>query len=222
MTNEGYLKKIPLTSLRNNPEHKLKDDDFFVQEIDTKNKADLLLFSTNQTVYKLKIHEIPDCKASSLGEYLPNLLQLENEEKILYIVGTDDYEGSMLFGYENGKMAKISLSSYATKTNRKKLANAYSGASPLVDIRFVTEDIELVAFSNIDKVLVFSTACINPKTTRDSQGVQVLNSKKGSTMVKIKATDEVEFSNLNYYKTKNIPATGYYIKEEDKFSQLTL
>lgn len=222
MTNEGYLKKIPLTSLRNNPDHKLKEDDFFVQEVETKNKADLLLFSSKQTVYKLKIHEIPDCKASSLGEYLTNLLQLDSDERIIYITGTEDYEGFMLFGFENGKVSKISLSSYATKTNRKKLANAYSGVSKLIDIRFTLEDIELVAFSSIDKVLVFDTACINAKTTRDSQGVQVLNSKKGSTMVKIKGIAEVEFGDLDYYKTKNIPATGCYIKEEDKFSQITL
>lgn len=222
LTQHNYLKKIPLVSLRSNPEHKLKDDDEIVQEIETHNKADLLLFSNKHTVYKLKIYEIEDCKASSLGDYLANLLQLEPDEKILYVVATDNYSGYMLFAFDNGKMAKIDLSSYATKTNRKKLANAYSDMAPLVYMQFTTEDMELVAYSSIDKVLIFNTANISPKTTRDSQGVQVLNSKKGSTMTQVKRIEEVEFKNLDYYRTKNIPATGYYLKEEDRLGQMTL
>ncbi len=222
LTQHNYLKKIPLVSLRSNPEHKLKDDDEIVQEIETHNKADLLLFSNKHTVYKLKIYEIEDCKASSLGDYLANLLQLEPDEKILYIVATDNYSGYMLFAFDNGKMAKIDLSSYATKTNRKKLANAYSDTAPLVYILFTTEDMELVAYSSINKVLIFNTSNISPKTTRDSQGVQVLNSKKGSTMTQVKRIEEVEFKNLDYYRTKNIPATGYYLKEEGRLDQMTL
>lgn len=222
LTQHNYLKKIPLVSLRSNPEHKLKDDDEIVQEIETHNKADLLLFSNKHTVYKLKIYEIEDCKASSLGDYLANLLQLEPDEKILYIVATDNYSGYMLFAFDNGKMAKIDLSSYATKTNRKKLANAYSNTAPLVYILFTTEDMELVAYSSINKILIFNTSNISPKTTRDSQGVQVLNSKKGSTMTQVKRVEEVEFKNLDYYRTKNIPATGYYLKEEDRLDQMAL
>lgn len=222
LTQHNYLKKIPLVSLRSNPEHKLKDDDEIVQEIETHNKADLLLFSNKHTVYKLKIYEIEDCKASSLGDYLANLLQLEPDEKILYIVATDNYSGYMLFAFDNGKMAKIDLSSYATKTNRKKLANAYSDMAPLVYMMFITEDVELVAYSSIEKVLIFNTSNISPKTTRDSQGVQVLNSKKGSTMTQVKRVEEVEFKDLDYYRTKNIPATGYYLKEEDRLDQMTL
>jgi DNA gyrase subunit A len=223
LTEQNYLKKIPLVSLRANPEHKLKDDDVIVQEIETHNKADLLLFSNKYNVYKSKIYDIPDCKASNLGEYLSNLLGLESDEKIIYVTATDNYEGFMLFFYENGKGAKIDLSSYATKTNRKKLANAYCSTAPLVRMMFITEDIELVAVSSIKKVLVFSTEGINPKTTRDSQGVQVLTSKKGSTMINIRALDEMELSDVDYYRTKNIPAIGCYMKDEDKAdTQLSL
>ena len=121
LTGQGYLKKIPLVSLRANPEHKLKEDDGFMQELETHNKAELLLFSSKYTVYKLRIYEINDCKASSLGEYLTNLLQLEPDEKIIHMAATDNYSGYMLFSFENGKSAKIELESYATKTNRKKL-----------------------------------------------------------------------------------------------------
>ncbi len=216
LTEHNYLKKIPLVSLRANPEHKLKDDDAIVQEVETHNKADLLLFTNKYNVYKSKIYEIPDCKASSLGEYLTNLLGLDSDEKIIYITATDNYEGYMLFFYENGKGAKIDLSGYATKTNRKKLANAYYNGSPLIRMFFVTEDIELIAISSINKMLVFNTEGINVKTTKNSQGVQVLTSKKGSTMIGIKTLDEMVLSNIDYYRTKNIPAIGCYIKEEDK------
>lgn len=216
LTGHNYLKKIPLVSLRSGPEHKLKDDDAIVQEIETHNKADLLLFSNKYTVYKLKIYEINDCKASNLGEYLSNLLQLDNDEKIIHLVATDNYKGHMLFVFENGKAAKIELDSYATKTNRKKLANAYSDFSQLVSMMYLAEDIELAAFSSIDKVLIFNTSSINPKTTRDSQGVQVLISKNGSTLRRIKCLNELEFKDLDYYRTKNIPAIGCYLKDEDR------
>lgn len=216
LTDHNYLKKIPLTSLRTSPEHKLKDDDFITHEVDTHNKADLLLFSNKQTVYKVKIYEIEDCKASSLGEYLPNLLGLGEGEEIIYIVATDDYKGYMIFAFENGKIAKIDLNSYATKTNRKKLANAYSDVSKIIYLKYTFEDEELVAFSSLNKVLIFNTSNINPKSTRDSQGVQVLKEKKGSTMTGIKGVSEVSFKDLDYYRTKNIPAVGCYIKDEDK------
>lgn len=215
-TQQNYIKKIPLVSLRANPEHKLKDDDYIVQEIETHNKADLLLFSDKYTVYKTRIYEINDAKASSLGEYLTNMLQMEPDEKIIHIVATDDYKGYMLFGFENGKMAKIELESYATKTNRKKLANAYSDLSKLTYISYISEDVELVAYSNIQKVLIFNTSCISPKSTRDSQGVQVLKSKKDSSMTAVKKINEVAFTDLDYYRTKNIPAIGCYLKDEDK------
>lgn len=215
LTGQGYLKKIPLVSLRSNPEHKLKEDDKIVQEAETHNKAELLLFSDRQTVYKLRIFDIPDCKASALGEYLSNFLMLEDGERILYMTATDDYSGWMLFSYENGKCAKIEMKSYETKTNRKKLANAYSGMSLLTGIRHLADDTELVAFSSINKVLVFSTADINPKSTRNSQGVQVMKGKKGSRMCAVKTIEESGMKNLDYYRTRGIPAIGRYFREED-------
>jgi len=215
LSEQGYLKKIPLTSLRANPEQKLKDDDVLIQEVETHNKADLLLFSNKQDVYKLRIYEINDSKASSLGEYLPNLLQLDEEEKIIYLVATDNYRGFMLFSFENGKIAKVDLASYATKTNRKKLANAYSGLSPLVSIMFLEDDTELVAYSSINKVLIFNTLNISLKTTRDTQGIQVLKSKKGSILTAVKRIEESGIKDLDYYRTKNIPAVGCYLKDED-------
>ena len=215
LTEQNYLKKIPLVSLRANPEQKLKDDDRIIQEIETRNKAELLLFSNRHMVYKLRVYDLNDCKASSLGEYLINLLQLEDDEKIIYAVATDDYSGWMLFSFENGKAAKIEMKSYETKTNRKKLANAYSNLSPLTDVRYLAADAELVAYSSINKVLIFNTANINPKSTRDSQGVQVLKGKKGSYMRAVKTIGESGIANTDYYRTRSIPAIGCYLRDED-------
>lgn len=223
LTEQNYLKKIPLVSLRANPEHKLKEDDRIIQEVETRNKAELLLFSDRQTVYKLRIYDIPDCKASVLGEFLTNLLQLDEGEKIIYIIATDNYAGWMFFSFENGKCAKIEMSSYATKTNRRKLANAYSDTSELIDIRYLESDIDLVAYSNINKVLIFNTAGINPKSTRNSQGVQVMKAKKGSRLCSVKTIEESGIKNPDYYRTKGIPAVGCYFREEDaEDKQLTI
>lgn len=216
LTEDNYLKKIALTSLRGNPEQKLKEEDKIIQEVEGRNKSEMLLFSNKCTVYKLRLFEVEDCKASSLGIYLPNLLELEEDEEILCIAITDEYEGYMIFAFESGKVAKISLKNYETKTNRKKLANAYSGASKLVHLFHILEDTELVAFSNINKVLVFNTLNIGVKATRTSQGEQVLRVKKEEWMASVKKLEDTNIKDFNYYRIKNIPAVGYYLKDEDK------
>ncbi|MGD8401006.1 MAG: DNA topoisomerase (ATP-hydrolyzing) subunit A [Bacillota bacterium] len=217
LTAHNYLKKVALTSLRSSPEHKLKEEDVIIQEVETHNKADLLLFSNKTVVYKLKIYEIADHKASSLGEYAANLLNLEPDEKIVFLVATDDYRGNLLFAFENGKMAKVELAGYATKTNRKKLAKAYAALSRLVRIFYLEpgQELELATYSSIKKVLIFNTANIAIKSTRDSQGVQVMKGKKGSGVIAVKTLEEVNFIDPGYYRTKNIPAIGYYLKDED-------
>ncbi|AKL95350.1 DNA gyrase subunit A [Clostridium aceticum] len=215
LTNENYLKKISLASLRSsNNGHKLKDDDFIVQEIDGTNKSDVLLFSNKHTVYKVRCYELEDKKASSLGDYLKNLLNLADDEKIIYIAATEDYQGHMLFFYESGKCAKITMESYKTKTNRKQLANAYSNESKLVHLELIKEDKELVAISSIQKVLVFHTSQIPIKTTKNSIGIQVLKAKNNSTLSKIKALEDITFTDVTYYRG-NIPAIGTFLKKED-------
>ncbi|MGN1059207.1 MAG: DNA gyrase subunit A [Clostridia bacterium] len=215
LTEQNYLKKITLVSLRASSDQKLKEDDRMLCEWEGSNKDELLFFSSKQNCYKMKVYDIPDTKASALGEYLPNLLGMEAEEKILYMAVTEKYEGFMLFAFENGKIAKVPLASYETKTNRKKLANAFYEKSPVADIRFLAQDTELIAMSDINKVLVFDTAKIPLKTTRSSQGVQVLTPKKGSILAKICSLDEVAFSDFDYYRTRNLPARGAYLKPED-------
>ena len=216
LSEQNYLKKISLVSLRASADQKLKEDDRFINSIECSNRDEALFFSNRANVYKMKINDIPDCKARDLGEYLPNLLGMETDEKIVYMAVTDGkYAGFMLFSFENGKMAKVPLEAYQTKTNRKKLTNAYYEKSPLAAIRFLMVDTELVAFSSLNKVLIFNTEKIPLKTTRTSMGVQVLTPKKGSTLAKVLSLDEVTFTDFDYYRTKNIPARGAYLKDDD-------
>jgi len=214
-TEQNYVKKITLASLRASNVHKLKEDDRFVCDIECSNRADALFFSDKSNVYKMKINDIPTCKASDLGEYLPNILDLDDGESILYMVVTSDYKGYMLFAFENGKIAKVPMSSYETKTNRKKLTGAYSDKVRLTDMRKIDADCELVAISSINKVLIFDTSKVAEKSTRSTQGVSVLTPKKGSILKKICTLDEVSFTDFDYYRTKNIPARGAYLKDDD-------
>lgn len=216
LTKEGYLKKIPLTSLRVSNEHKLKDDDEIMQEIEANNKSELIIFTNRKAAYKTRVWDLNDTKAGALGDYLANLFGFEENEKAVYMINTSDYKGYVLFSFENGKVAKVDLESYATKTNRKKLANAYNGLSPLADIRFLAEDVELVVYSSIDKVLIYKTAQVASKSARDTQGVQVLKPKKGSVLRKVKELNEISFEDANYYRVKNVPGIGAYLKDTDR------
>ncbi len=210
-TRENYLKKISLVSLRSAAEQKLKEDDEIVSEFEASNRWDVLLFSNQQNVYKLRLSDVNDCKASALGEFLPNLLGLSGEERIVYAVPTDKYTGYMLFGFENGKVAKTEMASYATKLNRKKLTNAYSGASALIDILYVAENMPVTLYSTSGKLLTFHTEGLEPKSTRGTQGVQIMRMRKGHTLSKmVLATEETM-----QYKSKNIPSGGYYPATEE-------
>ena len=223
LTEQNYVKKILMSSLKVASEQKLKEDDKMLCAFECTNRCDALFFSSKCNVYKVKINDLPNCKASVLGEYLPNVLDMESDEKIVYMAVTLDYSGYMLFCFENGKMAKVPMKSYETKTNRKKLMAAYSDKNPLADLRFLEKDTDLVVFSNINKVLVFNTEKIPEKSSRSTQGVQVMTPKKGSTIAKVQNLDEVTFTDFEYYRTKNIPARGAYLKDEDtQGTQLSL
>ncbi|SHJ83570.1 DNA gyrase/topoisomerase IV subunit A [Tepidibacter formicigenes] len=191
LTNENYLKKISLASLRAYSDQKLKDDDFIIQELEANNKEELLLFSNKRNLYKLKIYEINDCKASSLGEYLINVLGLDKDEKIIYIVLSNNYEGYMIYCFENGKISKVELSNYETKTNRKKLVKAYSGKSKLVRMFYIKDDVDITVFKNNKKALFLNTKDIDIQSTKTSQGVEVLRLGKKSKITDIKIVDEL-------------------------------
>ena len=223
LTREGYLKKIPLTALRSSPEQKLKDNDEIIQEADWHNRSEILMVSDKCAVYKMRIHEIPEAKAGVLGEYLPNLLGMEPEERILYFVVTDNYQGMMVYAFKNGKVAKVPLEAYATKTNRRKLINAYSDKSPLISAIYINEDTDICMISENDKILVVNTEMITLKTTKNTQGIQVMKFKKNTWLKSMDKAQSVALANYKTYRARNIPSSGSFAKEEDaKVQQLTL
>ncbi len=215
LTSDNYLKKISHVSLRSSGAQKMKDDAHMVCEWDSTNVSDLVLISDMHNVYKIKLYDVADCKASDWGHFIPNIIEMEPNEKIIYIIPTTDYKGSLLYVFENGRAARIPLASYETKTNRKKLINAYCRKFPLVDVKFFLEDTDIVLYTNLDKVVVFNTKAVTEKTARDTQGIIVMNLKKKSTIAKVKLLTETELANPDYYRARNIPAAGYYLKDED-------
>jgi DNA gyrase subunit A len=207
VSKEGYLKKIPLTSLRGNFDIKVKDGDEIVREIETTNNSDILIFTDKQNVYKYKAYDLEDSKPSLLGEYLPSLLELKDEE-IQFVTVTNDYKGFLIVGFEDGKVAKIDLSAYETKQNRSMLKNAYADKRALY-FNHIHEDIDVFAVSSIDKGLLFNTSMINPKTSKTTIGVQVMKSKNDSVVASYRLPKDGE--DLEYYRTAGA-GIGKYLK----------
>ncbi|WP_277668367.1 DNA topoisomerase (ATP-hydrolyzing) subunit A [Caproiciproducens galactitolivorans] len=206
-TKEGYFKKITPQSLRMSGDQKLKEDDEVTQHLEDTNTADLLFFTDRCQVYKAKASDFGDTKASVLGEYIPAKLGMDEGENAVYMAVTHEYNGYMLFFFANGKIAKVDMSAYATKTNRRKLLNAYSDKSPLVAIEYVEEDCEFLLTSLQGRILLVHTGAIQSKTMRNTQGVSVMTLRKGSRLLKAERFHEDMLVNPNRYR-KNIPAAG--------------
>ncbi len=206
-TREGYFKKITPLSLRMSGEQKLKEEDEVIQHIEDSNSADLLFFTDRCQVYKAKANDFSDTKASVMGDYIPAKLGMDEGENAVYMAVTGDYAGYMLFIFENGKAAKVDLSVYATKTNRRKLIGAYSDKSPVASILHIKEDCEILLTSSQGKMLLFHTGAIQSKTTRSAQGVAVMTLRKGSRVLKTQRFAEDMLKNPNRYR-KSIPAAG--------------
>ncbi|MBR5520687.1 MAG: topoisomerase IV [Oscillospiraceae bacterium] len=222
VTAHGYIKKITPQSLRMSGEHKLKDDDTIVQQFETTNDAHLLFFTDGASVYKARAAHFEDSKASVLGEYVPARLGMDDSENIVHTVVTKDYSGFLLFVFENGKVAKIPLASYETKTNRKKLINAFSDKAKLVKIMHFTGNTDVVLISTVNRALVVNTSQIPEKTTKNSIGVQVQTLKKNQTVKSVVTLEAAQLENHSKFRTKNVPAAGSFLKENDIAQQLTL
>lgn len=191
LTDHQYLKKITLVSLRSSGEQKLKEEDTIIQETEASNRSDLLLFTDKCNVYKVKLHEIEDCKASQYGVYLPNLLSMEEGENIIAMCATADYSGYMVFGFETGKVAKVPVNAYETKTNRKKLIKAFYGKAACVGARFVTNEDILCLTRADEKMAYVPVALIEEKQKRDANGVQAIAITKKIGMSKLEKVEEV-------------------------------
>jgi len=206
-TSEGYFKKITPLSLRMGGEQKLKEDDVVIQHIEDTNSADLLFFTNMHQVYKAKASDFSDTKASVLGDYIPAKLGMDEGENALYMAVTKEYNGYMLFFFENGKVAKVDMTAYATKTNRRKLMSAYCDKSPVVAIDYVTDDCEFVMTSLQGRMLLVHSGAVLSKATRGTQGVDVMTMRKGGRVLKVERFTEDMLSNPHRYR-KNIPSTG--------------
>lgn len=216
LTAHGYLKKLPLTSLRSAGELRTKEDDTIVQELEGKNKADLLLFSDQGIVYKLRCHDLRDHKPSEFGEYTPNLLDLAPGERIVFMQITEDYSGQLMIGFANGKFVRFEMATYITKNNRRKLLNAYSTVSLPVSFSYIAEqaaDEPYVAYSSSGRALVFNASQVPLKSTRSSQGVQILLSRKNSVLSACHRLAETELGDGKAYRTRTLPAVGTAIRE---------
>ena len=215
LSREGYFKKITPASLRMNAEQKYKEGDALRQSFETSNAAEVMFFTDQCQVYKTRLSDFDDTKASALGDYLPAKLGMDEGESVVYMVLPGDYRGWMLFFFENGKAAKVDLSAYRTTSNRRKLTGAYSDKSPLRTVLCLREDGELAVYSTEPRVLVFSTALLGVKTTRATQGVAVLTLKKKFTLDYACPAEATGIANLARYRGRSLPATGALLKAED-------
>lgn len=221
-TKEGYFKKITPQSLRMSGEQKLKENDEIIETVEATNNTELLFFTDKYRVYKAKAADFDDSKASVLGDYVASKLEMEPDENAVYMAVTTDYKGFMLFFFENGKLAKIDLSAYETKTNRKKLIKAYCEKFPVVNMFCVTEDKEYVMKSTSGRILLLNTGAIAVKTTKDSMGVSVMTLKKGHRVSSVKEYTDGEFVKPARYRTRTLPAAGATLSADDVGEQLTL
>ena len=215
LSQEGYLKKITAQSLRMSGEQKFKEGDSLRFSRETTNRAEFLVFTDKFQCYKSRLSDFEDSKASVLGDYLPQKLGFEPGENMVELVFCGDYKGFVLFFFENGKAAKVPLSAYETKTNRRKLTGAYSDKSPLVKVMALDADAQMALYSSDGRAAIFSTAQLLPKTTRNTQGVAVLTLKKKAVLQKALLLEESGITNESRYRTKTIPSAGSLLKEED-------
>ena len=214
-TRDGYFKKIPTANLRMSGEHKLKEGDEIVQTVETTNAADLLFFSNRNQVYKSKASDFSDGKASILGEYIPSKLDFDENENVVYMAVTTKYNGFMVFVFENGRIARVPLSSYATKTNRKKLINAYSNKFVLHTALCLSEECDLFLTSTNGRVMVVNTSALSEKAAKDNGGIAVMTQKRGQRIFSAEVYKEGTLERPHRYRPKNLPAAGSVKKEED-------
>ena len=211
LSNEGYLKKITPQSLRMSGEQKYKDGDF-----ESTNRAELLVFTDRQRVYKTKLSDFADTKASALGTYLPSQLEMDDGERVFTVILPGDYKKDLLLFFENGKIARIPLSAYETKTNRKKLINAYSDKSPLAEVLPISGECDVAAFSSDGRALVFNTSLLQVKASRSTQGVAGMSVKNKHKLVSAALLENTSVKNKSRYRVRSLPGAGALLKDEDR------
>ena len=216
LSNEGYLKKITPQSLRMSGEQKYKDGDGPKLSFESTNRAELLVFTDRQRVYKTKLSDFADTKASALGTYLPSQLEMDDGERVFTVILPGDYKKDLLLFFENGKIARIPLSAYETKTNRKKLINAYSDKSPLAEVLPISGECDVAAFSSDGRALVFNTSLLQVKASRSTQGVAGMSVKNKHKLVSAALLENTSVKNKSRYRVRSLPGAGALLKDEDR------
>ena len=216
LSNEGYLKKITPQSLRMSGEQKYKDGDGPKLSFESTNRAELLVFTDRQRVYKTKLSDFADTKASALGTYLPSQLEMDDGERVFTVILPGDYKKDLLLFFENGKIARIPLSAYETKTNRKKLINAYSDKSPLAEVLPISGECDVAAFSSDGRALVFNTSLLQVKAIRSTQGVAGMSVKNKHKLVSAALLENTSVKNKSRYRVRSLPGAGALLKDEDR------
>lgn len=221
VSDSGYFKKITPQSLRMNSEQKLKEGDFIRQIFDATNKTELVFFSDKAQAYKSKVSAFDDAKASVMGDYIPAKLGFDEDENLKTLVPTTDYSGYMMFFFENGKAAKVPMNAYETKTNRRKLTKAYSDKSPLVSAVFIQNDCDILLRTSNGQALLFNTAEILTRSTRDTQGVQIVTLKKNTVLSSAKIVSTEDLPDFEKYRAKTLPCSAKTAKDLGDANQLS-
>lgn len=223
LSREGYFKKITAQSLRMSGEQKYKDGDALKLSFEATNASELLILTDRQQMYKARLSDFEDCKASTLGIYLPTRLKMDEGESIITMLDPKDYKNHLLFAFENGKIARVELSAYETKTNRKKLIGAYSDKSPLCAVLVLEGERDILCTASDNRALIFNTSLMQPKASRSTQGVAVMSLKAKRKMTGAVFAEESSIKNTARYRVRSIPAAGALIKDEDsEFQQISL
>ena len=216
LSREGYFKKITTQSLRMSGEQKYKEGDALADSLESSNNREILFMTDRQQMYKCRVSDFEDGKASTLGVYLPTKLQMDEGESVIAMIDPGDYSKHLLIVFENGKAARIELAAYETKTNRRKLINAYSDKSGAVAVLLIDEEKDIAVFASDDRALIFNTAQILPKSTRSTQGVNVMSLKKGKRVVRALPLAQSTIQNASRYRARSVPAAGALLKGEDR------
>ncbi len=216
VSREGYFKKITDQSLRMSGEQKYKEGDGLLISFEGSNRCELLVFTDRQQVYKARAADFDDAKASSLGTYMPTALEMDDGERVLTVLDPGKYTGQLLLFFENGKCARFGLDAYETKTNRKKLVNAYSDKSPLASVIVIDQETDMAVFSDDGRAMVFNTSLMQPKTSRSTQGVNCMTVKNRHKLTKAMPLSATAIKNVSRYRMRSIPAAGALVKDEDR------
>ncbi len=216
LSREGYFKKITAQSLRMSGEQKYKDGDGLAVSFESTNRAELLFLTDKQQMYKARVSDFEDGKASVLGIYLPTRLKMDEGESVIAMIDPGDYKKHLLLMFENGKAARIELSAYETKTNRRKLVGACSDKSPVKAVMLIGEEFDVACYSSDGRAMIFNTALLQPKTSRSTQGVAVMSLKAKRVLEKAMPLKDSDIQNTARYRVRSIPAAGALIKGEDR------